>query len=248
MQLRLKKLSDVRVFSLSIIVIAVISCVVLLHLFLPQEAVDLVLVEGIMITVIISAPITYFVGQKLLEISKLSAELEYAVNHDALTGAVTRSRFRQIVETRPDNEAVLVVADIDHFKKVNDVYGHIVGDVALRRFAQILVKNSRPQDVVARFGGEEFVVLLDGISTDDGVATVERLREKVRQTRIDVDDNELSMTASFGVVDLNPDDMIDMAFERADLAVYRAKRDGRDRVCVFDPEIDHPTSRASAAA
>ena len=143
---------------------------------------------------------------------------------------------------------VLIVADIDHFKKVNDRHGHIAGDVALKQFANTLIRNTREDDIVSRFGGEEFVILLRGVSLQEALASAQRLCERVRSKPVFANGEEFFVTASFGVAELRSVAQIEEVFQRADLAVYRAKREGRDRVCVYDPSIDGQTDEDTPAA
>lgn len=248
MQLRLKNHFDVRMFSLVITSVVMLGNLVLQYLMLPVDVVRTILVESTCISAMLAAPISYFVGVKLLDINILAEKLEYAVNHDNLTGACTRASFHQRLETIEDHDMVVVVADIDHFKQVNDQYGHKVGDIALRQFAGTLVRNCREDDVVARFGGEEFMILLKGVQQEEGIATAQRLCDRVRDKKIYADGQELSLTASFGVVAMSSVSQIEEAFQKADLAAYRAKRDGRDQVCLYDPELDGEVTGAQVAA
>lgn len=248
MQLRLKNHFEVRMFSLVITSVSMLGSLILLSLMLPMEVVREILVEATCISAILAAPISYFVGLKLLDINVLAEKLEYAVNHDNLTGACTRASFHQRLERIEDQDMVVVVADIDHFKSVNDQYGHKAGDIALRQFTGTLVRNCREDDVVARFGGEEFIILLQGVQEEEGIATAQRLCDCVRAKRIYADGHELGITASFGVVAMSSVSEIEEAFQKADLAAYRAKREGRDRVCLYDPKRDGEVTGAQVAA
>ncbi|WP_306115161.1 MULTISPECIES: GGDEF domain-containing protein [unclassified Roseovarius] len=235
-------------FSLVITSVVIFGNLVLLSLMLPMEIVREILVEGCCIAAMLSAPISYFVGLKLLDINVLAEKLEHAVNHDNLTGACTRASFYQRLERIEDQDLVVIVADIDHFKQVNDRYGHKVGDVALRQFTGTLVRNCREDDVVARFGGEEFIILLNGVREDEGVATAQRLCDCVRAKKIYADGHELKITASFGVAAMTSVSQVEEAFQKADLAAYRAKREGRDQVCLYDPEKDGEVVTPQVAA
>ena len=239
MQLRLKNTNQVRVFTLVTTVFATVMSVAINYVLQPPVLFQATLHTSIIIPMMITAPVSYYIGQKVLEVHMLTQLLEHALNHDNLTGACSRANFFQLVAELPEDEAkVIVVADIDHFKLVNDRYGHQVGDRALKQFAASLVRNCREDDIVARFGGEEFVILLRDTSLDHGIATAQRLCEQVRRKVLRVGGHEIELTASFGVAEVGRLHKIDVTLHRADLAAYRAKREGRNRVCQFDPTID----------
>ena len=248
MQLRLKNLYDVRMFSLVITSVAVFGSLALMHLMMRPEILRETIVAGACITVMLAAPISYFVGLMLLDINILAQKLEHAVNHDNLTGACSRANFHERLEGVTDQDMVLIVADIDHFKRVNDRFGHKAGDYALKQFATTLVRNCREDDVVARFGGEEFVILLKGTELDEGIATAQRLCDCVRDKKIFTEGHELRLTASFGVAGMTSVSQVETAFQKADLAAYRAKREGRDRVFAYDTALDGEVECAPFAA
>jgi diguanylate cyclase (GGDEF)-like protein len=124
----------------------------------------------------------------------------------------------------------LVFADIDHFKQVNDTYGHAAGDAALRTLAKVLRQNVRGIDVVGRYGGEELIIGLLGASEDDGVRISEDLRKKVEDTQIKVGVKTFRVTASFGLAVLKKKMSVDDLIDAADKALYEAKETGRNKV------------------
>ncbi|MDT8326585.1 MAG: GGDEF domain-containing protein [Roseovarius sp.] len=205
---------------------------------LPPDLAAETLLPGTFMAVMLAAPIAFFVGQRMLEVHELAAKLEHSVYHDLLTGVYTRRRFHECASDLGDEHCVVIVADIDHFKNFNDQYGHHAGDLALRQFAAILAENCRSDDLVARFGGEEFVVLLRETSLADGLAAAERLGRRIRQRPVFVDQQALSLTASFGVALRPPGGNVDAAIQQADRALYNAKHEGRDRAYVYDPTRD----------
>jgi len=123
---------------------------------------------------------------------------------------------------------VLIMADIDHFKEINDTFGHPAGDQVLKQIASIFVQNIRSSDIVARWGGEEFVFLIDNINLENGVKVAEKIRHLVE----DADYGKAGrITCSFGLAlvdSLNLD--LDQAINTADDNLYKAKRNGRNRV------------------
>lgn len=158
---------------------------------------------------------------------------------DSLSGLLNRKGLDKKFAEMLANEEVLarglsiLVIDIDHFKKINDNYGHLLGDKVIRGISQIIVQNIKGRDIAARFGGEEFVVLLPETGSQGAQMLAERLRAAVESMRIRRADNGeaiSTVTASFGVATYRKDDSIKFLIERADKALYQAKSDGRNRV------------------
>lgn len=244
MQLRLRTQRDVRVFALVITLIALVGNFILTYLFMPHSLADLTLLPGTIITMILAAPISFFVGTKMLDVHHLTEQLEHAADHDPLTGVHTRLSFYKEIADCVDMKLAIIVADIDHFKLVNDRYGHQAGDAALKSFAATLIRHCRDNDIIARFGGEEFVILLKHADQSDTVKAAERLSQKVRETPLHLKGRYIQLTASFGVAQVDSVAHVDRAIHHADMAVYRAKSTGRDRVCAYDPRLDiEPASR-----
>ena len=159
---------------------------------------------------------------------------------DALTGVYNRRKLSELLEMevkralRYNQTFGLVMLDIDHFKKINDTHGHLVGDEAIRHVAQRAVSTLRTTDVVARYGGEEFVVFLPGEDVEGAALAAERLREAARQPWKTLTDVDLTLTISLGVTEFRPAaaDAKTLLAE-ADRALYASKEGGRDRVSVF---------------
>ena len=160
---------------------------------------------------------------------------------DPLTGLSNRRQFRAMQErtidgvARSGEPALLLMLDIDHFKKVNDTHGHIAGDHVLQAVAQTLAKCVRPMDTLARYGGEEFAVILPNCHTSYGSAVAERIRQTVEALHIDVAPGlRLRVTISVGGA-YAPEwirSTTSLWTERADVQLYRAKTEGRNRVCL----------------
>jgi diguanylate cyclase (GGDEF)-like protein len=164
-------------------------------------------------------------------------EMEVAISTDFLTTVHSR---RYITDTghaaieralEKGHGLAIAIVDIDHFKRINDRYGHPIGDEVLKAVAQAMRAACRDSDTLGRFGGEEFAVLLEGIGSDNVLAAAERLRKAVASVEVRGDDQAISPTASVGVACLSPDDQnFDHLLLRADRALYQAKEQGRNRV------------------
>jgi diguanylate cyclase (GGDEF)-like protein len=170
----------------------------------------------------------------MLKVHRLTTRLEHAVSHDSLTGACTRAALEEQLARMPPGPMTVILADIDHFKAFNDRFGHEAGDHALRHVAGTLIGNCREDDVVARYGGEEFAILLPRTGIADGCAVAERLCASLRRNPVDLDGQAAQVTASFGVAALSSKEELDTALRAADRALYRAKDDGRARVCTAE--------------
>lgn len=159
------------------------------------------------------------------------------VETDHLTGVLSRLGFERALAERVDNGVnesshALCVIDIDHFKQVNDRYGHAVGDQILCEVVHVLRQGLRDSDLLARWGGEEFILLLPLVDSKSVVSVAERFRMSVSQHKFRVDeDTNVSVTISIGVSFLE-DEGFGAAFVKADEALYRAKHEGRNRVCI----------------
>lgn len=200
-----------------------------------------IMLEALMLAFIVAYRI------KMLEQVKASQEqLRIEAQTDSLTGLYNRRYFHRranelLHKAKAQDVAMAVLAiDLDDFKQVNDAYGHQVGDKVLVELAKLLRESCRSHDVVARFGGEEFVMLLYRTSLESAEAIAETLRRQVRTLAFDnIVNEDLLVTVSVGVtaVDLNISS-IELALHDADTALYQAKGSGRDRVCVYGDEGD----------
>ncbi len=159
-------------------------------------------------------------------------QLRRVAETDALTQAASRSSLEQrarldIVRCAQQRHPLAVIVfDIDHFKAINDRYGHAVGDQALKHVCAIAQQALRPTDMLGRFGGDEFVALLPGNDRAAAMAIAERIRLHVQESKLE---GIHTITASFGVAEMDLPDTYDSIFDRADRALYQAKQDGRNR-------------------
>jgi diguanylate cyclase (GGDEF)-like protein len=157
------------------------------------------------------------------------AAAETAALYDQLTGILNRRGLRESAPHMPDG-AVLFI-DIDHFKRINDAHGHSVGDSVLKQVADTAASALRHGDILARFGGEEFVAWLPAISAGEASTVAERVRQSI-EAEVLVDG--APVTVSLGLAVCDGDRTLDAVFEVADKALYDAKSAGRNRVCFAD--------------
>lgn len=181
--------------------------------------------------------VAHHLGHRLGVLRALSSS-ERRASTDPLTGLLNRRRLGERLQgvQAEGTPFCVVMADIDRFKALNDTYGHAMGDRALRLFAHVLRSALRPEDVSARVGGEEFVVVLPGCRRDAAAAVVERVRAALR-ARAGGTDRVPAFTVSFGLVEAEPGCSVEDLLQRADAAMYAAKRAGRDRVVAWTPEV-----------
>jgi len=169
---------------------------------------------------------------------QLEAELRRLARTDALTGLPNRRSFMETAAEaalRPIEPLALLMLDLDHFKTINDRFGHAVGDQALQAVTERCRGMLRDSDVIARVGGEEFAVLLPATGRAAAVAVAERLREAVGRSRLPIGDGWVALTTSIGGTLVEPADTgVDVVLQRADRALYAAKAAGRNRVVFSD--------------
>ncbi len=178
------------------------------------------------------------------EIESLRVEVaraREASRTDGLTGLVNRKSFDETLATclakleTPEASPCLLMCDIDHFKQINDTYGHVFGDKVIRAVAGVIKENVKGRDTAARFGGEEFVILLPETSLQGAIALAEQIRQSIERGRIkrgNQDETVARVTLSIGVARHQPHEEPTSLIERADKALYAAKQGGRNRVSV----------------
>ena len=178
----------------------------------------------------------------MADLEKAKVQLNYFATIDPLTNTFNRRHFlelseRKIKRTQTSNgHASFLLFDIDHFKKINDEHGHIIGDQVLHGIAQTCMNNLRPDDILGRFGGEEFVILLPETKLEDAKNIAERLRQLIAGTPIKTEIGPVRTTISIGIAikEKTASISIDQLLSRADRAMYSAKQAGRNRVIVWD--------------
>ncbi len=209
------------------------------------EGIDVLLKASLVAAIVpgVVAPLaSNFVVKLLFELEELQAELLEMVNRDSLTKVHSRRYLLDCLEIesartlRANEPMSLLILDVDYFKSINDRFGHGNGDLVLQEIAQVCESTLRPYDVIARFGGEEFVALLPNTSLPEACNVAERIRENVAATTIELTSGEsIHSTISIGISCLVPPDpkCIDL-LSRADKGLYKAKNNGRNQWAIAD--------------
>ncbi|WP_203141814.1 sensor domain-containing diguanylate cyclase [Marinobacter mangrovi] len=184
--------------------------------------------------------VTDMAGGKLA-LEQANEQLLRLSETDRLTGLLNRGTWESLLQAdyercrRYGNDSVLVMFDIDHFKSVNDTYGHVAGDEVIRRTSDVLRSNLRHADLAGRYGGEEFAIVLPETTVDGAVALCERIRQTIESSPVDTGTARISYTISLGVAPITDDTETPTQWiERADAALYEAKEGGRNQTCVTD--------------
>ena len=175
---------------------------------------------------------------------RIQQELERLATTDSLTGLYNRRSYFELANKelrrsiRYQQPLALLMMDLDHFKAVNDTYGHQVGDTVLRRFAEVLKYNLREEDLIGRIGGEEFSAVLVSSEEQGAYQVAERIRKGWMEESFDLLDKQVSFTVSIGIsIILNEQESIEDVMDRADVGLYNAKRSGRNCVIVNSAEV-----------
>ncbi|MFK7965872.1 MAG: GGDEF domain-containing protein [Burkholderiaceae bacterium] len=200
---------------------------------------------AVVVPAIAASSCTWVLLQMLRELRNSYEHAERLANTDSLTGALNRRRFGQIAlasitENMADGRPTSVLLlDVDDFKKINDRHGHAAGDLVLQVVANTIKSCMRSNDAIARWGGEEFVILLAGVGDATALNIAERIRQAIAQQCIIANERRLSITASAGLVTHEPCHQpdLDALINHADAAMYAAKTQGKNRVNVWSSPL-----------
>jgi diguanylate cyclase (GGDEF)-like protein len=244
-------LSPVRLWQLSLVgSLALLSVSFLSRLLFPEtadvagELIRWLYVTGILAAAAFAAQTVNKLYRRALAQSEslalAMAQLREMASHDQLTNLLNRRRMNELLDMewqrvqRTRHPTTLIMMDLDHFKRVNDNFGHQAGDDVLQGFSNLAQASLRSADALSRWGGEEFLVLCPETSPDQAVLAMKRLQGALKTTPLIQAHPEFFITFSAGVATLRPGESMASAIERADQALYRAKNEGRDRT-VVDP-------------
>jgi diguanylate cyclase (GGDEF)-like protein len=182
-----------------------------------------------------------------LENARMIDEMHWLAITDPLTNIYNRRHFFELAQIelmrsiRYSHSMSIIMFDIDHFKRVNDSFGHTVGDEVLRNMAQVCLKTLRKVDIISRYGGEEFVILLPETNLRSAHNTAERLRKQILENVLETNRGKVSITASLGVSCYDGKNVLDLdtLLNRADQAMYNAKNTGRNKACAWDAKMEN---------
>lgn len=207
-----------------------------------QENRAAIILIALAIVGLIYAIIRYVAQVFIGDLSRAEQQLHEMASRDFLTSLLNRREaFRQIQEevarqARSGRPLAFILFDIDHFKRLNDTYGHNAGDMVLTQLAVKLQAALRDYDIACRYGGEEFLVVAPETDRDQSLSLAERLRATIESTCFSTEVDELRVTVSIGIALWQAGDTIEKVIARADEALYRAKHKGRNQVCIADPD------------
>lgn len=198
------------------------------------------------VPLVVTPPLAWLLVGLLLQSYRQEIEMRERASYDSLTGLLNRHAFFESsnchlsLADRNGSTFVVLLIDLDHFKSINDRYGHPAGDAVLKLFADVLNSVARRSDIAGRLGGEEFAMLLPDTDTDEALEFSGRLHRAIAQAVLKYGDYAIQYTASIGLVcsATGPAEDLDGLLARADLALYAAKHNGRNQTRVFDETRD----------
>ncbi len=172
----------------------------------------------------------YGTGASFYHSTKMQLDLLHSASHDSLTNLYNRRRILDQADQDQCLSGSLILFDVDHFKHINDRFGHDCGDLVLQRIADVIRREVRHSDLAARWGGEEFLVLLPQARTEVAWGVAERIRQRLGEVTQSLERGPARVTATLAVCEIRDCEAFASALERADQALYRGKQEGRDRV------------------
>ncbi len=229
--------------AVPVVSVSIIMMILSSHAPIPHALIELFLGLSAMIPLFITPPVAWNLLQVLKKLHLSTERIDRHVRFDLLTGALNRSHFLDQLRSSREN-GVLLIADLDHFKRVNDDHGHDAGDQALILFADLMHREIGQHGLIARLGGEEFAIFLPGQNLVQGKLAAQRLCLAACHARAVSDTAYLHPTVTMGGTIRNADEPIGITLKRADVALYAAKASGRNRAR-FDDELDTPKRQKS---
>jgi diguanylate cyclase len=205
---------------------------------LPQFVIACTMLVAVAIMAVTLSRLRKSLKERAMELATALDRIKDMARHDELTQLINRRHMTEILQQeyrrreRSGEPTCIAMLDIDHFKRINDTLGHAAGDVVLRRFSQHALASIRRNDALARWGGEEFLLLLPATGLAAAREVIERMRSGVHAVEWTDVDPSLRVTFSAGLAEASVGESLEASIERADVAMYRAKREGRDRVVI----------------
>ena len=244
LRVQIKTRAHIWLFTLSVTAFAIcateLSVMGIWYTFGPNAFSESnILLVGALISLIVALPITYFMGHVIYQLSLSRADLRRLAETDELTGLTNRRSFfkrasRQLKAAQAAGSPIaLLVIDADHFKQLNDTYGHATGDAALKFISEKLEHSFRRRDLACRLGGEEFAVLLPGLTRHQAESLATRTLKTIASQPMIYDNKIIEMSVSCGVADTEVGYDMTTLFKAADDALYAAKAAGRNRTVLY---------------
>ena len=207
---------------------------------------DIASMLSVGVALVVTIPFAWFLIDLLLRVHRDEQRMRSLASYDSLTGLLSRHAFFDnsnnyvSLAQREKKPFSVLIIDLDHFKLINDRYGHPAGDAVLKLFADVVNSVARRSDIIGRLGGEEFAVVLPSTTSSEAVEFSERLHQAIGKAVLKFNGNAIRYTASIGLAEFDTDseDGIDDLLARADLALYQAKQNGRNQTAIFNPQLD----------
>jgi diguanylate cyclase (GGDEF)-like protein len=248
---KLGRFKTVTIITLTTVTVSIALTGLLVALFgiyIPGIKLSLVLVIATIVPFIVTPVISWYLVSLILKTYKLEKEMRAIASYDSLTGLLSRHAFFDnanhyySLAKREKNIFSVMAVDLDHFKAINDQYGHAAGDAVLKLFGNVTNSVSRQSDMIGRLGGEEFALILPSTNTDEAFEFAERLHIAINKAVINYNKVLIRYTASIGLTTFDPesDDTIESMLACADQALYRAKHNGRNQTAAYRDLQDQP--------
>lgn len=197
------------------------------------------------VPLIVTPPLAWYLVGLLLQLHRDEKEMRNLASYDSLTGLLSRHAFFDNANNyfslarRERSPFSVMIIDLDHFKSINDRYGHPAGDAVLKLFADVVNSVARRSDIIGRLGGEEFAMLLPSTPTAEALEFSQRLHTAINKAVLKFNNSAIRYTASIGLteLDVESEDSMDELLARADLALYQAKQAGRNQTATFNPQL-----------
>jgi diguanylate cyclase (GGDEF)-like protein len=225
----LKEINFVK-FSISIILIAhiIVMCRISNLFGLSEDGLSVS--SDYSLIILLSGHLSSLVALLMIINSQKEKLLTELADKDGLTNLLNRRAFIAKLKSKKAIQGAILICDADHFKNINDTYGHVVGDKVLIHIANVIRSSTSDSDLLARYGGEEFLAFFSNINTDEAVAIAERIRKTLEKSPVKNGDNTIQVTISVGVT-IHEGGPIESTIDAADKNLYSAKRMGRNKTC-----------------
>jgi diguanylate cyclase (GGDEF)-like protein len=228
-----KGLTDIGLFLIIILFMFFYPNDALLHTHY-EIAFKIQIVLSFLFLVFLSALYEYSKERAMRKMKKIQSDLEFFLRRDPLTGLYNRRGYHDSIDRINNKHGVMLMCDIDHFKKINDTYGHDAGDFVIQEVAQCIRENIRKEDVAIRWGGEEFLIFLANTNINNGYIVAEKLRESVERLELYYkEDVRIKVTLSMGISPISNTITLEEAIKNADNAMYVSKRSGRNQISKY---------------